>query len=74
MFDPPISAIGTILDSPKPNIYQVSLPNGKTVIGHVPKSQRDLHPSLLADVKVMLELTPYDFEKARIVGLAENND
>ena len=63
MFDPPITTTGVVLDSPKPNIYRVTLPNGKVVIGHVPKSQRDLHPSLEPDTKVSLELTPYDWEK-----------
>lgn len=70
MFDPPITAVGVILASPKPKIYRVTLPNGKVIIGHVPKAQRDLHPALLPDTRVMLELTPYDFEKGRIVGLA----
>ncbi len=72
MFDPPITAIGVILDSPKPGIYHISLPNGKVIIGHIPKSLRNLHASLTKDIKVTLELTPYDLEKARIVGLAED--
>ena len=71
MFDPPITTCATILDSPKPEIYRVTLPNGKVIIGHVPKSKHDLHPSLTTDTKVLLELTPYDFEKARIVALSD---
>ena len=71
MFDPPITTTATIVDTPKPGIYQVSLPNGKVIIGHVPKSQRDLHPALKTDTKVILELTPYDLEKGRIVGLSD---
>ncbi|MFK7909890.1 MAG: translation initiation factor IF-1 [Akkermansiaceae bacterium] len=71
MFDPPITTVGKIVSSPKPNIYRVSLPNGKIVIGHVPKSKRDLHASLKSETEVILELTPYDLEKARIVGLEE---
>lgn len=73
MFDPPITAVGTILDSLRPHIYRIALPNGKVIIGHVPKSQQDLHPQLITDARVNLEMTPYDFEKARIVGLAMND-
>ena len=74
MFDPPITTQGSILKAIKDHIYQVALPNGKTVIGHVPKSQRDIHTSLQTNVIVLLELTPYDLEKARIVGLANADD
>ncbi|MBK1829662.1 hypothetical protein JIN77_02910 [Verrucomicrobiaceae bacterium R5-34] len=71
MFDPPVTTTGTIIRSPKPNIYFVSLPNGKEIIGHIPKALQHLHADLEAGVKVTLELTPFDFEKGRISGLAE---
>ncbi|MBT7960223.1 MAG: hypothetical protein HN759_12925 [Akkermansiaceae bacterium] len=74
MFDSPISAIGTIISSPKPNIYRISLPNGKIAIGHVPKAQHNLHRSLVPEVQVIVELTAYDFEKARIVEVAGDNN
>jgi len=67
MFDPPITTTGTIIDSPKENIYHVSLPNGKIIIGHVPKALRSLHSQIKTDARVRLELTPYDFSKGRIV-------
>lgn len=73
MFDPPITTTGTITGTPKPGVYHVALPNGKTIIGHVPKSCRGLHPSLAPDVRVTLELTPYDLEKGRIVALADDS-
>lgn len=73
MFDPPITTTGTIQTSPQDKIYHVSLPNGKLVIGHVPKSQSHLHPSLQPDAVVHLELTPFDLSKARIVGLCEDS-
>lgn len=71
MFDPPVVTTGTIIDSPKPNIYHVSLPNGKKIIGHIPKAMKHLHPSLREAVQVTLELTPFDFEKGRISGIVE---
>lgn len=73
MFDPPITTTGTILSSPKAKVYLVELPNGKQTIGHVPKSKDSLHSQLVAGTKVLLEMTPYDFEKARIADLAEQN-
>jgi translation initiation factor IF-1 len=69
MFDPPITTTGTIIDSPKPKIYHVSLPNGKIVIGHVQKAKIHLHDTLKTGDTVNLELTPFDFEKARITSI-----
>lgn len=72
MFDPPITTTGTITDCPQPKIYSVALPNGKVVVGHVPKAQNHLHDTLKVGDTVNLELTPYDFEKARIIGISES--
>lgn len=69
MFDPPIKTTGTITDSPEPKIYHVSLPNGKIVIGHVPKALIELHERLEVGSIVNLELTPFDLSKARIAGI-----
>lgn len=74
MFDPPITTIGTITEKMGDTTYRVTLPNGKLTIGHVPKAHNELHSSLLPNVAVSLELTPYDLEKARIVALAENSN
>ena len=71
MFDPPITTIGTIIESPQPKIYHVSLPNGKIVIGHVPKALIHLHDVLKPGDQVQLELTPYDFTKGRITMVIE---
>ena len=69
MFDPPITTTGTVIDSPKANIYQVALPNGKIIIGHVAKAMIALHEQIRPDSKVKLELTPYDFSKGHIVAV-----
>ena len=69
MFDPPITTTGTVIDSPKENIYQVALPNGKIIVGHVAKAMIALHEQIRPDSKVKLELTPYDFSKGRIVAV-----
>ncbi|MDG1356775.1 MAG: hypothetical protein P8P36_01120 [Akkermansiaceae bacterium] len=72
MFDPPIKTTGTVIDSPKENIYQVELPNGKIIVGHIAKAMVALHQDIKPTSKVELELTPYDFSKGRIVAV--NND
>jgi translation initiation factor IF-1 len=72
MFDPPITTTATLKDSPKPGIYHLSLPNGKIVIGHIAKAHRHLHDDLKPGNVVKVELTPYDFEKARIVAIVND--
>lgn len=69
MFDPPIITTGTVIDSPKEKIYHVSLPNGKIIIGHVPKAHSGLHRQIKPEARVRLELTPYDLSKGRIVAV-----
>ncbi len=71
MFDPPVTTIGTVIESPSPKIYHVSLPNGKVIIGHVPKALIHLHEIIKPESKVSLELTPFDFEKGRITSVVE---
>jgi translation initiation factor IF-1 len=73
MFDPPITTTGTVIDSPKEKIYHVSLPNGKIIIGHVPKALIALHDQIVPETTVRLELTPYDLSKGRIVGLVTDS-
>ena len=73
MFDPPITTTGTIIDTPKENIYTIALPNGKEVVGNVPKALLDLHQHLKPGSSVTLELTPFDFSKARITGICSTD-
>jgi len=67
-----ITTIGTITEQLSPNTYRVSLPNGKIVLGHLSKelNQQAPPPTFSTTTKVHLELTPYDFEKARITSQA----
>lgn len=73
MFDPPIVTTGTIVSSPKPKVYNVALANGKMSIGHVRKAMIHLHEDLKDGVKVSLELTPFDFSKARITAIVSDS-
>ncbi len=72
MFDPPIITIGTLTEAPEDKVYCVTLPNGKTVVGHLPKALMHLHDVLRVGDRVKLELTPFDFTKARIVEIVSD--
>jgi translation initiation factor IF-1 len=70
MPDTTIHAHGRILEATRPGLYRVSLPNGKIILAHL--SKRLVHESVSFPVgaMVLLELSPYDFDTARILGPA----
>lgn len=49
--------------------FQVSLPNGKKVMAHPAKALESRKGEIVPGVRVTLEMTPFDFEKARISGI-----
>lgn len=71
MSEKPIPAVAVVLARLSPVTYRLALPNGKQLVGHVSKALRAEPPDFSEDDRVTLEMTPYDFSKARIVGLAE---
>ncbi len=72
MPEAPITTIGIIREARagKRTTFLVELPNGKVVTGHFPRRLVSLADELGPGDRVHLEMTPYDFEKARIVGSA----
>lgn len=52
-------------------LYRVSLPNGKTILAHLSKPLADEGAVFEPGVILRLELTPYDFDQARILGNLE---
>ena len=74
MSERPIETTGVIREVLPARVFRVELPNGKLVIGHLPARLTGLAEKLASCIRVDLELTPFDFEKARIVGLADNSD
>ena len=73
MPEAPIVTTGTIVDHFRGPAYHVALPNGKVLVGHLPKRISHLADSLAPGARVRLEMTPYDFEKARISDLAPHD-
>ena len=61
---------GVILKKLENGLHEAALPNGKRVISHLSKELAAAPPELPPDTVVMLELSPYDLDRARIAGVA----
>jgi len=68
MPDATIHTFGKILEPKGPVLYLVSLPNGKTLLAHLSKPLADAGAAFDVDETVLLEMTPFDFDTARILG------
>ncbi len=71
MPDATIHTVGVVLENLAPILYRVTLPNGKVIMAHLSKPLTEVHAAFAVDDRVLLELTLYDFDQARILGLAE---
>ena len=65
----PIITTGEVLLVYGDRVFQVSLPNGKKVIAHPAKALESRKDEIVPGVWVTLEMTPFDFEKARIAEI-----
>ncbi len=70
MPDATIHAVGKILENLNPVLYRVELPNGKLILAHLSKPLTEAKAAFSIDERIVLELTPYDFDNARILGVA----
>ncbi len=50
-------------------LYEVRLPEGKIVLGHLSKELRQKGRQFLEGETIVLEMTPYDFDQGRIIGI-----
>ncbi|MGE9270358.1 MAG: translation initiation factor IF-1 [Verrucomicrobiales bacterium] len=66
MYEAPILATAEILSVLKPELCEVRLPNGKKSLGHLSKALRQTGTELQIGDQVTVELTPFDFDTARI--------
>lgn len=71
MPDATIHAVGKILEHLNPVLYRVALPNGKKILAHLSKPLTEAKAEFSSDDRVVLELTAYDFDQARILLRAE---
>jgi translation initiation factor IF-1 len=70
MPDATIHTLGQVLENLGPVLYRVALPNGKIILAHLSKRLTDEKAAFALDDRILLELTPYDFDTARILGRA----
>jgi translation initiation factor IF-1 len=68
MPDATIHTAGPVLEQLGPVLYRTELPNGKIILAHLSKRLADAGTRFAPGQQVVMELTPYDFEQARILG------
>ncbi len=71
MPDATIHTIGEILENLNPVLYRTALPNGKRILAHLSKPLTEAEVEFSVGAHVVLELTAFDFDQARILGEAE---
>lgn len=67
MYEKPIEAIATVEEQINDSIVQVALPNGKLIPAHKAKGLNLELSELKKGDQLRLEMTPFDFDKGRIV-------
>lgn len=72
MKDAPIVTQGTVLSRRDERTFWVELKNGKRILGHTPKALADIRDEIKDGYTVTLEMTPFDFEKGRIMEFSAN--
>ncbi|KAB2640376.1 MAG: translation initiation factor IF-1 [Verrucomicrobia bacterium] len=71
MPDATIHTAGAILEHLSAVLYRAELPNGKRILAHLSKHLADAGAVFEPGQRVVMELTPYDFEQARILSHAD---
>ena len=67
MPDATLHTSGPILERLGEVLYRAELPNGKRILAHLSKRLADAATVLETGQWVVMELTPYDFDQARIL-------
>ena len=68
MKEVPIKTIATIREKKGNHNFTASLPNGKIIMVHTPKKLNFLVEELSDGDLVEVEMTPFDFDKGRIMS------
>lgn len=69
MPDANVFTIGRVLHPQGDVLYRVALPNGKVINAHLSKALSQAGAVFQEQDRLLLEMTPYDFEQARIIRL-----
>ncbi|MEZ5303765.1 MAG: hypothetical protein R3F11_24440 [Verrucomicrobiales bacterium] len=68
--EPPIRALGRIVETQSPILGTAEMANGFRTLAHVPPWLADEGMAIAEGDAVVLELTPFDFSKGRVVARA----
>jgi len=71
--EPPIVTAATVTAVIDARVCHVALPNGKILVAHIPAKRAAASPPFAPGDTVILEMTPYDFDHARIRVPAPQN-
>jgi len=63
----PIRVEGTVVELLPNTMFRVQIPNGHRILAHISGKMRLHFIRILPGDKVMLEMSPYDLSKGRIV-------
>ena len=63
----PIKLEGTVVESLPNAMFTVELENGHKILGHISGKMRMHYIRILPGDKVMVELSPYDLTRGRII-------
>ncbi|MFY7817534.1 MAG: translation initiation factor IF-1 [Akkermansiaceae bacterium] len=63
-----ITTTATIV-APYSDIFEATLPNGKKTLAHFSGSTLHLKEKIVPGTRVTVELTPFDFDVARIIEI-----
>lgn len=58
---------GTVVEALPNTMFRVKLENGHTIIAHISGKMRKNYIRILTGDSVMVEMTPYDLSKGRII-------
>ncbi|HAT38817.1 translation initiation factor IF-1 [Polynucleobacter necessarius] len=69
--DDVIQMAGEVVENLPNAMFRVKLENGHVVLGHISGKMRMHYIRILPGDKVMVEMTPYDLTRARIIFRAK---
>lgn len=71
MADATVRSVGVVVERRGEILYEVEMANGKRLLGHLSKEQTHARAAYAPGDRLVLELTPYDFDQGRILGREE---
>jgi len=70
--DSSIEVTGVVVEPMPQSVFRVELPNGHRLVAHASGGMRSNFTKLEAGDRVVLEMSPYDLSKGRIVKAEKN--